>query len=295
MRRRNNEKSKFIILIALLFVLALGIGYAVLTEKLTINNTISYDSMKWDVGFSSVGKAIGWWDEESAIDAEMVISEDRKSLSYVCDLGTETSSKLCTGIAVVSNNSSFDVALENISFSYGDTSQELFYSYFNYFGIWDNNTEDSLGVGYVLKAGESVPLLIGGVSKELTEDMLTEEGLSLNFGVTLDWVEFSGADTISFKIDGATYTAEKNMSWFEWVNSDFNKNEYTLGDCDVCGGACEFNSNGNFVIASNDPYFVIHHVDGVYPSAIIESKDYILAYWEDEYACFDGGSALPVE
>ena len=53
MRRRNKERNKFIVLILMLFVLVVGIGYAVLTEQLTIYNTISYDSMKWDVGFTS--------------------------------------------------------------------------------------------------------------------------------------------------------------------------------------------------------------------------------------------------
>ncbi len=51
--RKNKNNLMFIIII--LFVVALGIGYAVLTEKLTINNTVSYGETKQIVASYSVG------------------------------------------------------------------------------------------------------------------------------------------------------------------------------------------------------------------------------------------------
>ena len=59
MNRYNQAKHNFYFIIVMLFILGIGIGYAVLTERLTIDNTISYASMKWDVGFASVEDAGG--------------------------------------------------------------------------------------------------------------------------------------------------------------------------------------------------------------------------------------------
>lgn len=52
--KRYKEKNNLVLLIIVLFVLTVGIGYAVLSEQLTINNTISYGPMNWDVGFTAV-------------------------------------------------------------------------------------------------------------------------------------------------------------------------------------------------------------------------------------------------
>ena len=53
MRLCNKDKNRLLILLLMLIVLCIGVGYAILTQQLTINNTVFYDSMKWDVGFTS--------------------------------------------------------------------------------------------------------------------------------------------------------------------------------------------------------------------------------------------------
>ena len=53
MRRRSNQRTNTILLVIVLLLVGIGIAYAVLTEQLTINNTVSYDAMKWDVGFTA--------------------------------------------------------------------------------------------------------------------------------------------------------------------------------------------------------------------------------------------------
>ena len=54
MGRRRNQSKNTMFLLLFLVILGIGIAYAVLTETLTINNTVSYDAMKWDVGFTAV-------------------------------------------------------------------------------------------------------------------------------------------------------------------------------------------------------------------------------------------------
>ena len=101
--KRNKNKTNFYLMILLLLVLGLGIGYAILTQQLTINNTVNYGSMKWDVGFTAVedfsddvyaylGESI---DESGMVLVPTTVSlaNDKKSISFNADFGTITSKK----------------------------------------------------------------------------------------------------------------------------------------------------------------------------------------------------------
>ena len=83
--KQNNKKT--IMLLLILLAIGLGIGYAVLTEKLTINSTVEYNSMKWNVGFIS---AI---DGEGSVTTTPSISNDKKTITITCNLGTSTKSE----------------------------------------------------------------------------------------------------------------------------------------------------------------------------------------------------------
>jgi hypothetical protein len=51
MKRYNQQKRKFYFILIMLFILSIGLGYASLTETLTISNSVTISEMKWDVGF----------------------------------------------------------------------------------------------------------------------------------------------------------------------------------------------------------------------------------------------------
>ena len=100
----------------MLLILGIGIGYAVLSERLTIDNTISYDSMKWDIGFTAASNNGG------SITSVPSISSDKKSITISCDLGTSTKSETCISTAKIKNNSTFAVELEeNPQITYDNT------------------------------------------------------------------------------------------------------------------------------------------------------------------------------
>ena len=87
MKQANFEKNKFLGIVLFLLVFAIGIGYAILTETLTISNTVNYDSMKWNIGFTSTSDNGG---SKTSIPS---ISSDKKSINISCDLGTTVSSE----------------------------------------------------------------------------------------------------------------------------------------------------------------------------------------------------------
>ena len=105
MNRYNLAKHNFYLIIVMLLILGIGIGYAVLSERLTIDNTISYDSMKWDIGFTAASNNGG------SITSVPSISSDKKSITISCDLGTSTKSETCIVKVTVTNGSTFNIML----------------------------------------------------------------------------------------------------------------------------------------------------------------------------------------
>ena len=77
MGRRRNQSKNTMFLLLVLILLGIGIAYAVLTEQLTINNTVSYDAMKWDVGVTS---AEDGWDSYMDVYIKMYESESGVTL-----------------------------------------------------------------------------------------------------------------------------------------------------------------------------------------------------------------------
>ena len=65
---------------------------------------------------------------------------------------------------------------------------------------------------------------------------------------------------ITFKIEGTIYTAEKGMTWGEWVNSDYSNGEYEVISCN--GDAIELKSQG----------WIVFNVD--YDTFIVENETY---------------------
>ena len=89
MRRRYNRNKNTFFLLTILILVGIGIAYAILTEQLNINNILSYDAMKWEVGFSSIV------DDGGTIESSGVISDDGKSITVTCDFGHTASQESC--------------------------------------------------------------------------------------------------------------------------------------------------------------------------------------------------------
>ena len=84
MHRIYERKRKFHVVCIILLVLFVGIGYAFLTQQLTLENTISYDSMKWEVGFSEVV------DHGGTKPSTGNIIDKGKAITVSCDIGMST-------------------------------------------------------------------------------------------------------------------------------------------------------------------------------------------------------------
>lgn len=174
--KRKQKKNNYILLLILL-ALGLGLGYAVLTEKLSINNTIHYGAITWDVGFS---EAI---DGSGTVTSTPTISQDKKTITVTCNIGTSTKSETCIAKVKITNSSTFAVELsENPTITYEDDYIS------SVTAEWVSNSEtvkaqDNIGAN----ATEEIKVTI--VTKELTEDMLPSESLTVPVTFSMNLVE----------------------------------------------------------------------------------------------------------
>ena len=84
MRKYINNKNKLTFIIIALAVVFIGVGYSFLTQQLTLENTVSYDSMKWEVGFSEVV------DNGGTKPSTGNIIDNGKAITVSCDIGMST-------------------------------------------------------------------------------------------------------------------------------------------------------------------------------------------------------------
>ena len=216
MNRYKQAKHNFYFTIVMLFVLSIGIGYAVLSERLTIDNTISYDSMKWDIGFTSaedgfdsyIDAYIEWIESEYGsleelgitredVEQEIVsdsiyvtptatVSSDKKLITVNCNLEKSSKEQLSFVKATISNASTFNVAISDLDITYDDT-----YIYADIFWLNHSFLESgsTMYVGQILSVGESAEVMLLIATRELTEDMLPSSDLSLPITISLNFEE----------------------------------------------------------------------------------------------------------
>ena len=116
MRKQNKEKKKFIIGIFLFLILSLGLGYAILTEQLSVDGSIEYGTIKWDVGFKNAADAGG------TVNSIPEISNDKKTITIACNIGKSTASETCITTATIENGSTFSIELMQApTITYDDT------------------------------------------------------------------------------------------------------------------------------------------------------------------------------
>jgi hypothetical protein len=211
MNRYNQSKHNFYFRIVVLFILGIGIGYAVLSERLTVSNFVNYGSMKWDVGFGEVIDGSAYSFIVPDIYGDVIISSDKKSLSVSCDIGSRTSSTMCVSFVSVKNNSSFDVQLKE----YGDNISDdvsMYLQHYQYFWMKEMGLTD-IYEGDVLESGESAVLGLFYTFKELTADMLPDKGLSLSFDFEMEWVQSDDGHTLqTYDIGDVITIANENFN-----------------------------------------------------------------------------------
>lgn len=105
---KQNKKKNFVIIALFVAIVAMGVGYAALTQVLTINGTASVGDAKWQVEITDIK-------ENSMVGATTKgdLSYDATSATFAVDLAYPGAT--ATYDITVANNGTIDAALESIS------------------------------------------------------------------------------------------------------------------------------------------------------------------------------------
>mgnify|MGYP003303395978 CR=1 FL=1 len=309
MRRRHNQSKNTMFLVIILLLIGIGIAYAILTETLTINNTVSYDAMKWDVGFTSAedgydpfidlyiemfekNEGVTLDENEKAYLAEMIteeflgdekllatstatISEDKKSITINCDLELSSKAQVCIVKATISNSSTFNIAIsETPVVTYDDTyvnSVDVMWLNHDIYGFLTN----VLG-GQTLETNENANVFLAIYTKELTEEMLPSTELSIPITISLDFEETD----VSFSELAMLKTQEYNNKFWSETYRDKIKNITFESQTNIPENVVEswdigIVQNGNVMA-----YVVRNESDSAYYDLYIQSDEQLYANWD---------------
>lgn len=247
--KQNNNKT--IILLLILFAIGLGIGYAVLTEKLTIDSSVEYNSMKWNVGFVSATDGGG------SITTTPSISQDKKTITITCNLGTSTKSETCIAKASIKNDSTFNVVLSsNPTISFDETYIKSVET------IWSSDLS-VIAANNQIDAGATKEVQITIMTNALTEETLPTTPTDIEVKITMDFVEVGGQVTetvepITSNFDfgwtagtinsaGETQANGKTLNNYYTPITYFTKLDLTLLEDNIMFKIVEYDEEGTFI------------------------------------------------
>ena len=147
--------------------------------------------MKWNFGFTNVidPTTLDTTWPDNYIFADLTISNDKKSIDVMCDVGFRTEELICVGMVEVVNDSTFDVELDTVNLV-SDYEEDFLTEYVTIYYFFDGmNLEDHVYPGDIIKAGESKILISVFKLSELTEEMLYEDGMQLKFRFDTEWLQ----------------------------------------------------------------------------------------------------------
>ena len=105
---RQNKKKNFVIIALFVAIVAMGVGYAALTQVLTINGTASVGDAKWQVEITDIK-------ENAMVGATTKgdLKYDATSATFAVDLAYPGAT--ATYDITVANNGTIDAVLESVS------------------------------------------------------------------------------------------------------------------------------------------------------------------------------------
>ena len=270
MRKYKNQKFNLILILVILLVLGIGVGYSALTEKLYIDGSVAIKEMKWDVGFSAIE------DNGGTVLSESSISEDGKTLTVLCDFGSNTIQKTCITKATITNNSTFDVGIiSNPSIKYNSDYIHTLTFKWNNHSTYENKTV--LKDNFIAK-GTSEEVILTIKSKFLSKDNLPSQNTKIPVTITLNFGEWQ-QDTLPTKNDLAVLksttiedtTAFRSSTYKEKIKTITIENKINIPESAT--ESWDIGVNSGKVMA----YVVPNETDSTYYNLYIQSDGQLYA------------------
>jgi hypothetical protein len=200
MRKRKN--NMFISLIILL--LSIGLGYALLTQDLTINGITKVKGNNWDIHFNNVQVSSGSVALSTGDSAASIDLNDNTLVNYTVTLNQPGDYYEFTVDAV--NAGTVDGMVESVTSKLNNEPITTLPSYLKYSVTYETN--DEIQINHLLKAGDSEKYKVRIEYKRdinNTDMPTTAQTLSLSFRVVYVQADSNGVE-VEHPLNGIIYT-----------------------------------------------------------------------------------------
>ena len=280
-RFSSYKKRKFMyITLSLIFISFIGIGYSTLSQELTAQSIITYEPPPY-IGFREAH------DNGGTKKSTNTISEDRKTITFNCNFGSDTSQDSCIVKATIINTTDPDKILtENPIITYDNT-------YINTLTLkWNNHPTYEYHTVYqdnYIAKGTSQEVILTVKTKFFDEKTTLPNNLTIPITVTLNF-EDSQTSNMPTKENLAILkaTSDKDESAFRSTTyKEKIKNIYFEKGINIPTTATESwdiskNSNGTVMA-----YVVPNKTDSAYYDLYIQSNTQLYANENMSYYFYD--------
>ena len=220
-RHLSRKYLSIMLCFIMIFVFTLTIAYAALSITLNITGTAGVSASNWDIHLENAVV-----NSNSSITNMPVVNGSTASFSIELNKPGD----FYEFTVDIVNAGSIDAVISSISKSGLTTDQE---KYLNYTITYQNG--ESVINNQLISANTSQRLLVKvEYRKDLVASDLPSTTQTLNLSFVVNYVQSdgngisvpgNGKDLISFSIAGTSYQAEKGMTWGEWADSEYDKND----------------------------------------------------------------------
>lgn len=223
MKRKNNKN-----LIVVLLLCLITIGFATLTTTLSINGTTRIKGNTWDIHFENVRFA-----DSNNVDADLPVINSSDPTKVDFDVTLSKPGDVFSFYVDIKNAGSIDAKLGDLNVTGLDALNDYPYIFYDVFYTLGENNNDYLKE-FVFKTGDvrTVFVTVGYDETLVSNGNLASENVDLEFSLTTDVTQadetLKKSSDVFFACDDAICTADTNMTFGEWIDSEYNTVGYYI-------------------------------------------------------------------
>lgn len=235
MKRKNNKN-----LIVVLLLCLITIGFAALSTTLSINGTTKIKGNTWDIHFENVRFA-----DSNNVDADLPVINPSDPTKVDFDVTLSKPGDVFSFYVDIKNDGSVDAKLGDLNVTGFDALNDYPYMFHDVFYTLGEEKNDFLKE-FTFKAGDvrTVFFTVGYDKTVVSNGNLASDNINLDFSLTTDVTQADGtlkkSSDVFFVCEDAVCTADTNMTFGEWINSEYNTVGYYITENCSGEGNCSY-------------------------------------------------------
>ena len=240
--RKNKGKKRTIYTVLFVVVAIMVVGFAILSSTLNIFGGLAVipGNISWGVKFNNIQVNN---ESTAGVSVAPTLGSNNTSVNFAITLDQPGKFYEFTVDAV--NTGSIDAMIDSLHYNIYDEEDNEIHPQYLYYTV-DYANDISLSTGHLLRAGETATYKVRiEFSDDIDMDELPseEKQLRFEFGVTYiqaddtAYVPGSQTSTLRFYFNMrdrlVPYEFDEDMTWGEWINSDYNLDGFHIENDDI--------------------------------------------------------------